>query len=159
MANALPSAEGSCWQAVNPNVRQSRCQAFNVFSQSASEMLLAKGAVWQGGRRFEGAIVGSGAFNAPYRGQEPQPASDAPGTLGSLAMQEGQGRREHTQGFSLSQLRAAPLSYGHGNGSCAVNQKSEFSELEMLQMQGRRNTRVLAGLLLIALLSCVLINQ
>jgi hypothetical protein len=40
-----------------------------------------------------------------------------------------------------------------------VDQKTKSSELELLQMQGRRNTRVLVGLLLVALLSCVLINQ
>jgi hypothetical protein len=40
-----------------------------------------------------------------------------------------------------------------------VRQKSKLSELELLQLQGRRNTRVLASLLFLALLSCVLINQ
>lgn len=90
---------------------------------------------------------------------EGQPLDLAPRTFGCQTMQEGHGWPEHTQGISLSPPSTAPLSYGHGNGSCAVSQKSQLSELELLQMQGRRNTRVLAGLLLIALLSCVLINQ
>ncbi len=105
-------------------------------------MLRAKRTSWQGGRQFES-----------------RPLALAPRTFGSRAMQERQGVARATQGFSLSQFSTAPLSCDHGNGSYAVSQKSEWNELELLQMQGRMNTRVLAGLLLVALLFCVLISS
>jgi hypothetical protein len=105
-------------------------------------MLLAKRAAWQGGRQLK-----ANRWILP------------PETPILRRCKKGKGGTNNTPGFSLSRRRAAPLSYGDDNGSCAVSQKSELSELELLQMQGRRNTRVLAGLLLVALLFCVLINQ